>query len=151
MIWTTTARRHARSIVTTLPAELARRLGVTAGDQIVWTLMGNRVAWAVVVRSTPEFAQALDAERAVAAKYDATHRALAESTSDEARPAVDGSALADLWDRAVQALGDEGRARHWLVAPRRSLEGRTPVEAVLEGDAARVYQLFGAIMHGNIV
>jgi len=60
-------------------------------------------------------------------------------------------ALEFLWRHAVEALGDEARARHWLVARRGSLAGRTPLEVALTEGPDRIHQLLGAIEHGNVL
>lgn len=61
-------------------------------------------------------------------------------------PALDAA-----WHRTVEVLGDETRARHWLVTPRRSLGGRTPVEAAVDGDMEQLYRLLAAIEHGIVL
>lgn len=60
-------------------------------------------------------------------------------------------ALEAVWHRAILVLGDKDRARHWLLAPRRTLGGRTPIEAVIDGDADRVHQVMAAVEHGIVL
>lgn len=54
-------------------------------------------------------------------------------------------ALKALWHDTVHALGDEARARRWLVRRRSPLGDRTPIEAAVDGDLDRVHQLLAAI------
>ena len=69
-------RPQGASIVTTLPAEVARRLSIEAGQQLEWIedgLGGFRV-----VPHTPELAEAFEAHAEVMAEYDSVFRALAK-------------------------------------------------------------------------
>jgi len=69
-------RPQGASIVTTLPAEVARRLGIEAGQELEWIedgLGGFRV-----VRHTQETAEALEAHAKIMAEYDSVFRALAK-------------------------------------------------------------------------
>lgn len=73
---TSRTRAQGASLVTTLPAEVVRRLGIPAGQELDWIedgLGGFRV-----VPHTPELTEALDAHEAVMAEYDAVFRKLAE-------------------------------------------------------------------------
>jgi antitoxin component of MazEF toxin-antitoxin module len=75
-ILTSRTRAQGASIVTTLPAEVVRRLGIPAGQELEWIedgLGGFRV-----VPHTPELAEALEAHEQIMAEYDAVFRALAE-------------------------------------------------------------------------
>lgn len=73
---TSRTRAQGASIVTTLPAEVVRRLGIPAGQQLDWIedgLGGFRV-----VPHTPELTEALEAHEAIMAEYDGAFRKLAE-------------------------------------------------------------------------
>lgn len=75
-ILTSRTRAQGASVVTTLPAEVVRRLGIPAGQELEWIedgLGGFRV-----VPHTPELAEALEAHEQIMAEYDAVFRALAE-------------------------------------------------------------------------
>jgi antitoxin component of MazEF toxin-antitoxin module len=69
-------RAQGASIVTTLPAEVVRRLGMSAGQELVWTedaLGGFRV-----LPESSDLADAVEAHERVMKKYDAVFRRLAE-------------------------------------------------------------------------
>ena len=69
-------RAQGASIVTTLPAEVVRRLGIPAGRELEWIedgLGGFRV-----VPHTPELSEALDAHEKIMAEYDSVFRNLAK-------------------------------------------------------------------------
>ena len=73
---TSRTRAQGASIVTTLPAEVVRRLGIPVGQELQWIedgLGGFRV-----VPHTPDLAEALEAHEEIMAEYDAVFRALAE-------------------------------------------------------------------------
>ena len=73
---TSKTRAQGASIVTTLPAEVVRRLGIPAGQELEWIedgLGGFRV-----VPHTPELAEALDAHESIMAEYDGVFRELAK-------------------------------------------------------------------------
>ena len=73
---TSTTRAQGASIVTTLPAEVVRRLGIPAGQELEWIedgLGGFRV-----VPHTPELSEAMDAHEEIIAEYDSVFRALSE-------------------------------------------------------------------------
>jgi antitoxin component of MazEF toxin-antitoxin module len=73
---TSRTRAQGASIVTTLPAEVVRRLGIPAGQDLHWIedgLGGFRV-----VPATPELAEALEAHEEIMARYDAVFRKLAK-------------------------------------------------------------------------
>jgi putative addiction module antidote len=69
-------RAQGASIVTTLPAEVVRRLAVPAGQELEWIEDG--MGGFRVVLHTPETAEALDAHEQIMAEYDAAFRALAQ-------------------------------------------------------------------------
>lgn len=69
-------RSQGASVVTTLPAEVARRLGVSPGQELEWIedgLGGFRV-----VPHTAAMAEALEAHARIMAEYDSVFRALAK-------------------------------------------------------------------------
>jgi putative addiction module antidote len=73
---TSRTRAQGASIVTTLPAEVVRRLGIPAGQELQWIedgLGGFRV-----VPRTPELAGAMEAHEQILAEYDAVFRELAK-------------------------------------------------------------------------
>jgi len=73
---TSKTRAQGASLVTTLPAEVVRRLGIPAGQELDWIedgLGGFRV-----VPHSPALAEALDAHEAIMAEYDAVFRELAK-------------------------------------------------------------------------
>ena len=73
---TSKTRAQGASVVTTLPAEVVRRLGIPPGHELHWIedgLGGFRV-----VPHTPELAEALEAHEAIMAEYDAVFRELAK-------------------------------------------------------------------------
>jgi putative addiction module antidote len=69
-------RAQGASIVTTLPAEVVRRLGLPPGQELEWIEDG--MGGFRVVPHTPEMAAALDAHEQIMAEYDAAFRALAK-------------------------------------------------------------------------
>lgn len=69
-------RAQGASVVTTLPAEVARRLGVAAGQELEWIEDG--MGGFRVVPHTPEMGEALDAHAKIMAEYDSVFRALAK-------------------------------------------------------------------------
>ena len=73
---TSRTRAQGASVITTLPAEVVRRLGIPAGQELHWIedgLGGFRV-----VPHTPELTEALEAHEAILAEYDAVFRELAK-------------------------------------------------------------------------
>ena len=69
-------RAQGASVVTTLPAEVARRLSITAGRELEWIEDG--MGGFRVVLHTPETAEALAVHQQIMAEYDAVFRALAK-------------------------------------------------------------------------
>jgi hypothetical protein len=69
-------RAQGSSIVTTLPAEVVRRLGIPAGLELDWIEDG--MGGFRVVPHTPDLAKAVDAHEAIMAKYDSVFRDLAK-------------------------------------------------------------------------
>lgn len=68
-------RAQGASVVTTLPAEVARRLSVTPGQELEWIEDG--MGGFRVVPHMPESAEALAAHERIMVEYDAVFRALA--------------------------------------------------------------------------
>lgn len=73
---TSRTRAQGASVITTLPAEVARRLGIVAGQELDWIEDG--MGGFRVVRRTVDLAEALDAHERIMAEYDTTFRKLAE-------------------------------------------------------------------------
>jgi bifunctional DNA-binding transcriptional regulator/antitoxin component of YhaV-PrlF toxin-antitoxin module len=69
-------RAQGASVVTTLPGEVARRLGITAGQELDWIEDGMG-GFRVVVHTT-DMAEALAAHEQIMAEYDSVFRALAK-------------------------------------------------------------------------
>ena len=69
-------RAQGASIVTTLPAEVVRRLALPPGQELEWIEDG--MGGFRVVPHTPELAAALEAHEQIMAEYDAAFRALAQ-------------------------------------------------------------------------
>jgi hypothetical protein len=73
---TSRTRAQGASVVTTLPVEVVRRLGIPVGQELHWIedgLGGFRV-----VPHTADLAEALEAHEEIMAEYDAVFRALAK-------------------------------------------------------------------------
>jgi putative addiction module antidote len=68
-------RAQGASLVTTLPAEVVRRLAIPAGQELEWIEDG--MGGFRVVLHTPELAAALEAHEQIMAEYDSVFRALA--------------------------------------------------------------------------
>lgn len=62
--------------MTTLPAEVARRLAISAGQELEWIEDG--MGGFRVVPHTPETAEALEVHERIMNEYDAVFRALAK-------------------------------------------------------------------------
>ncbi len=69
-------RAQGASVVTTLPAEVARRLAVTAGQELEWIEDG--MGGFRVVPHTSDTIEALAAHEQIMVEYDAVFRALAK-------------------------------------------------------------------------
>lgn len=66
--------------------------------------------------------------------------------SDESERVV---RIARLFDRTLQVLGGEDKARQWLRTPKRALAGQSPLEyADTEPGAEEVTNLLGRLEHG---
>lgn len=73
---TTTTRVQGASIVTTVPAEVVRRLGISPGRELHWIEDGT--GGFRVVPHTPELGEALEAHETIMEEYDAVFRELAK-------------------------------------------------------------------------
>lgn len=73
---TSTTRAQGASVVTTLPAEVARRLGISAGQELEWIEDG--MGGFRVVPHTTELAGAVEVHEQIMAEYDSVFRALAK-------------------------------------------------------------------------
>lgn len=69
-------RAQGASVVTTLPAEVVRRLAIPPGQELEWIEDG--MGGFRVVLHTAELETALEAHEQVMAEYDAVFRALAK-------------------------------------------------------------------------
>lgn len=69
-------RAQGASVVTTLPAEVARRLAIAPGQELEWIEDG--MGGFRVVPHTSDMAEALEAHEEIIAEYDAVFRALAK-------------------------------------------------------------------------
>ena len=69
-------RAQGASLVTTLPAEVVRRLAIPPGQELVWIEDG--MGGFRVVPHAPETAMALEKHEQIMAEYDAVFRALAK-------------------------------------------------------------------------
>jgi antitoxin component of MazEF toxin-antitoxin module len=75
-VLTSRTRSQGASVVTTLPAEVARRLAIRPGQELEWIEDG--MGGFRVVPHTAETAEALEAHAQVLAEYDSVFRALAK-------------------------------------------------------------------------
>lgn len=71
-----TTRAQGASVVTTLPAEVVRRLGIPPGQRLDWIEDGLG-GFRVVVHSE-EIGEAVDAHEEIMAEYDGVFRELAK-------------------------------------------------------------------------
>ena len=69
-------RAQGASVITTLPAEVARRLAIQPGQELEWIEDG--MGGFRVVPHNAETAEALEAHARLMAEYDSVFRALAE-------------------------------------------------------------------------
>jgi hypothetical protein len=69
-------RAQGASVVTTLPAEVVRRLGIPAGHELRW--LDDGLGGFRVVAESAELSEALEAHDAIMAEYDGVFRKLAE-------------------------------------------------------------------------
>ncbi len=69
-------RAQGASVVTTLPAEVTRRLSVSAGQELAWIEDG--MGGFRVVPHTPDTIEALALHEKIMQKYDGVFRALAK-------------------------------------------------------------------------
>ncbi len=74
-ILTSRLRARGSSLITTLPAEVVRRLGIAPGEELEWIEDG--MGGFRVLPRTLESAESLEAHARVIAEYDSVFRALA--------------------------------------------------------------------------
>jgi len=73
------------------------------------------------------------------------------TSADQLAAELEHPSASVIWDRALEVFGDEGKARHWMNAPRDIFEDRSPEQLVATGDAAelrRVLQVLIRIDYG---
>lgn len=75
-VLTSKTRAQGASLVTTVPAEVVRRLGIPEGEELAWIEDG--MGGFRVVRHAAETSEALEAHEKIMAEYDAVFRALAK-------------------------------------------------------------------------
>lgn len=75
-ILTSRTRPQGASVITTLPAEVVRRLAIQPGQELEWIEDG--MGGFRVVLHTAETAEALEAHAQIMAEYDSVFRALAK-------------------------------------------------------------------------
>ncbi len=75
-ILTSRTRAQGASVITTLPAEVARRLAIRPGQELEWIEDGR--GGFRVVPHTAETVEALEAHAQVMTEYDSVFRALAK-------------------------------------------------------------------------
>ena len=75
-ILTSRTRAQGASVITTLPAEVARRLAIQPGQELEWIEDG--MGGFRVMPHTAETAEALEAHAQIMAEYDSVFRALAK-------------------------------------------------------------------------
>ncbi len=73
---TSRVREQGASVITTIPAEVVRRAGMAAGQELDWIEDG--MGGFRVVLHTPELAEAMAAHEAIMAEYDSVFRELAK-------------------------------------------------------------------------
>lgn len=73
-VLTSKTRPQGASVVTTLPAEVVRRLSLLPGQELVW--MEDGLGGFRIMPHTPETARAMDAHTDIVAEFDSVFRAL---------------------------------------------------------------------------
>jgi bifunctional DNA-binding transcriptional regulator/antitoxin component of YhaV-PrlF toxin-antitoxin module len=73
---TTRTRAQGASIITTLPAEIIRRLGIRAGDELAW--MEDGLGGFRVVPNSPQLERVTEVHERAMQQYDGVFRKLAE-------------------------------------------------------------------------
>ena len=73
-VLTSRTQADGTSVITTLPAEVVRRLAIRPGQELDWIEDG--MGGFRVVPHTPESAEALEAHARILAEYDSVFRAL---------------------------------------------------------------------------
>ena len=73
---TSRTRAQGASVVTTLPAEVVRRLGLPPGHELHW--IDDGLGGFRVVPHSEDLAEAMEAHEAIMAEYDSVFRELAK-------------------------------------------------------------------------
>lgn len=73
---TSRTRQQGASVVTTLPAEVVRRLGLPAGEELHW--IDDGLGGFRVVPASEDLTEAMEAHEAIMAEYDSVFRELAK-------------------------------------------------------------------------
>lgn len=76
MVMTSKTRMQGGSIVTSIPNEVARRLGASPGDSLFWT--EDSAGRFMVTTIDPETMKTLEIHEEIAAQYREVFKALAE-------------------------------------------------------------------------
>jgi putative toxin-antitoxin system antitoxin component (TIGR02293 family) len=127
-----------------LMAAVERGLPLTALDRVVHAVApaDNKFAFRIVTRST----LARRRKTWATTKHDVASRLSAEEGTRLAR-------LANVWAMAVTVWGDEDAARQFMFEPHQLLQGRRPVDVVLENELGRpvVEGILGRLQYGSAV
>jgi putative toxin-antitoxin system antitoxin component (TIGR02293 family) len=127
-----------------LMAAVERGLPLAALDRVVHAVApaDNKFAFRIVTRST----LARRRKTWAITKHDVASRLSAEEGTRLAR-------LANVWAMAVGVWGDEYAARQFMFEPHPLLQGRRPVDLVLENELGRpvVEGILGRLQYGSAV
>jgi putative toxin-antitoxin system antitoxin component (TIGR02293 family) len=127
-----------------LMAAVERGLPLAALDRVVHAVApaDNKFAFRIVTRST----LARRRKTWATTKHDLASRLSAEEGTRLAR-------LANVWAMAVGVWGDEDAARQFMFEPHPLLQGRRPVDVVLENELGRpvVEGILGRLQYGSAV
>jgi putative toxin-antitoxin system antitoxin component (TIGR02293 family) len=127
-----------------LMAAVERGLPLAALDRVVHAVApaDNKFAFRIVTRST----LARRRKTWATTKHDVASRLSAEEGTRLAR-------LANVWAMAVSVWGDEDEARKFMFEPHPLLQGRRPVDVVLENELGRpvVEGILGRLQYGSAV
>jgi putative toxin-antitoxin system antitoxin component (TIGR02293 family) len=127
-----------------LMAAVERGLPLAALDRVVRAVApaDSKFAFRIVTRST----LARRRKTWATTKHDVASRLSAEEGTRLAR-------LANVWAMAVTVWGDEDAARQFMFEPHPLLQGRRPVDVVLENELGRpvVEGILGRLQYGSAV
>jgi putative toxin-antitoxin system antitoxin component (TIGR02293 family) len=127
-----------------LMAAVERGLPLAALDRVVHAVApaDSKFAFRIVTRST----LARRRKTWATTKHDVASRLSAEEGTRLAR-------LANVWAMAVTVWGDEDAARQFMFEPHQLLQGRRPVDVVLENELGRpvVEGILGRLQYGSAV